>query len=271
MRALSLALVLALAASPAPAVTVFDTDFESGLPPEFSASGAAIEGVQGWDGLGQPGNQFSGNFLRYASASVVDTTLTLTDLPAHDNLTLGFLLAVIDSWDGVELFEVLVDGELLFSHTFQLATGDTSSYEAPEGALLSSGTNLGFTNSSFHARDRAYDLSVEPAFIDVPHTADSVTIVWRLNATPGGGANFWQGGTDESWAIDNLMVEVTTGVPTTSTTTSTSSTTTTLASTTSTVTTFTTTTTALTTSTTLTSTTSTTVLTTSSTITSKIG
>jgi hypothetical protein len=206
------------------AQTVFTTDFESGLPAEFSAPGASVESVDGYAGIGAPGNQFAGNFLRYSSPSVVDTILTLTGLPSHDTLSLGFLLAVIDSWDGTELFEVIVDGATLFSHTFQLAEGDASSYDAPPGALLSSGTNIGFSGGFFWDHDRAYDLSADPAFGAIPHTADSVTIVWRLVAAPGA----WQGALDESWAIDNLTVAVSNGSATTTTTATSSSTTTTV-------------------------------------------
>src|SRR5262249_1293188 len=100
------------------------------------------EPVQGFAGLGTPGNQFAGSFLRYADGDLFDMALTLTDLPAHDTLTLGFLLAVIDSWDGTELLEVTVDDMVVFSHSFELATTDTSSYVPPEGGLLSSGTDL---------------------------------------------------------------------------------------------------------------------------------
>ena len=156
-----------------------------------------------------------------------DTQLTLTGLPPHDRLSLGFLLAVIDSWDGVELLEVTVDGALLFSNSFQLATGDSSSYTPPPGGLLSSGTDLGFSAGGYYDHDRAYDMALEPAFIDIPHTTATVTIVWRLLATPGGGANVWQGGTDESWAIDNITVDVGSGAVTTTTTVTSTSTTTT--------------------------------------------
>jgi len=229
----SVVALLAFGGAPAGAVTVFNTDFESGLPSELSAPGATLESVQGYAGLGAPGDQFGGNFLRYADTQVLDTDLVLTGLPPHDTLTLGFLLAVIDSWDGVELLEVWVDGAVLFSHWFQLATGDDSSYAAPLGGLLSSGTDLGFSAGSFYTHDRAYDMSLEPAFIGIPHTADSVTIRWHLAATPGGGASFWQGGSDESWAIDNVTVAVDQGT-TTSTTTSSTTTTSTSASSTST-------------------------------------
>lgn len=195
------------------AVEVFNTNFESGLPAELSAPGCNIESVQGYLGLGTPGNQFAGSFLRYSALGIVETKLTLVNLPPHDTVTLSFLLAVIDSWDGTELLKVSVDGVELFSHWFQIATGDASSYAAPPGGLLSSGTNLGFTSGSYHGRDRAYDMSVEPAFMSIPHTADSLTIVWHLGAVSGGAAQNWQGGSDESWALENLRVQVT-GNPT---------------------------------------------------------
>lgn len=199
-------LVLALA-TPARAATLhWSTDFESGLPAEFTAPGSALESVQGWSGLGAAGNTFGGLFLRYNQQQLHDTRLVLRNLPAHTHLSLGFLLAIIDSWDGVELMQVTVDGQLLFSHWFQIATGDTSSYIAPPGALLSRGSNLGYTGGSYYGRDRAYDLGADPAFLQLPHTADSLVVVWRLNAVPGGGANYWQGGGDESWAIDNVRV-----------------------------------------------------------------
>lgn len=204
----TIVLCLALISSRVQATVVFSTDFESGLPAEITAPGTNIVGVQGWAGLGQPGNQFGGNFLRYDALGILNTSLVLTNLPAHDHVDLSFLLAVIDSWDGTELLKISIDGVEVFSHWFQLATGDASSYVAPTGGLLSSGHQLGFTNGGFFDHDRAYDLSVEPAF-SVPHTASTLTIVWYLGATSGSAAQNWQGGGDESWAIDNVRVEVT--------------------------------------------------------------
>lgn len=190
------------------AEVVFSTDFESGLPAQITGQGVQIESVQGLAGLGAPGNQFGGNLLRYYTQTLYDTTLTLTDLPSHTYVSLGFLLALIDSWDGTELMEVVVDGQLLFSNWFQLASGDDSSYLAPPGGLLSSGINRGWSAGSWYDRDRALDLSVEPALIDIPHTASTLTVVWRLGAVSGGAAANWQGGMDESWGIDNLRVSV---------------------------------------------------------------
>ncbi len=185
---------------------IFETDFESGLPAEISAPGSVIEPVQGYAGLGPAGNRFGGSFLRYTLQGIVDTKLTLRNLPPHDAVDVGFLLAVIDSWDGTELLRIAVDGTVRFSHWFQLATGDASSYVAPPGALLSSGSNLGFTSGSFFARDRAYDLSLEPAFIGIPHSADTLEVKWFLGAVSGAAAAQWQGNADESWALDHVKV-----------------------------------------------------------------
>ncbi|MDH4037917.1 MAG: T9SS type A sorting domain-containing protein [Candidatus Krumholzibacteria bacterium] len=187
---------------------VFNSSFDNGLPAEMSAPGCGLDGVQGWAGLGTPGNQFSGSFLRYSTISIVDTKLTLHNLPAHDHVSISFLLAVIDSWDGTELLKVSVDGVEVFSNWFQLASGDASSYIAPPGGLLSSGTELGFSLGSWYARDRAYDMLVEPVFNDIPHTADSLVVTWYLGAVSGGAAANWQGGNDESWALDNVRVSV---------------------------------------------------------------
>jgi hypothetical protein len=190
-------------------VTAFSTDFESGLPPEMTAPGSVLDGVQGYAGLGVAGNQFGGSFLRYTSVPLYDTKLVLRNLPTHTSVSLGFLLGIIDSWDGTELFQVRVDDALLFNHWFQLAVGDSSDYIAPPGALLSRGHDLGFSGCCYYNRDRAYDLGADPVFQNIPHTADSLVVVWSLSAISGPAADQWQGGSDESWAIDNVSVTLT--------------------------------------------------------------
>jgi hypothetical protein len=213
----------------------FFEDFEDGLPVQLSAPGATIEPVQGFEDLGTPGNRFAGNVLRYSDPEVLETQLVVTGLPPHDTLSVGFLLGVIDSWDGVEVLEVLVDGEVAWSSTFDLAYDDVASYEPPPGGLLGSGTNLGWNAGAFYDNDRAYDLSIEPSLSDIPHTADAVVVTWRLLAVAGQYSPNWQGGMDESWAIDNVMITVSESAPstTTSITITTSSTTTSSSSTTS--------------------------------------
>jgi hypothetical protein len=208
MKVLILFVCMIATASIAVAGTqVFYTDFESGIPAQMSTTGSAVEGTQGYATLGPVGNKFGANFLRYTSVPLHDTSLTLSGLPAHDHLSLAFLAAFIDSWDGTELFKVTIDGTEVFSHWFQLATGDASDYAAPAGGLLSSGTNLGFSSGQYWSHDRAYDMGVDPIFT-VAHTASTVTIVWKIGAVSGPAADQWQGGSDESWAIDNVKVSV---------------------------------------------------------------
>lgn len=189
--------------------TVFYTDFESGLPAQMTAPGAAIEGVQGYNNLGPVGNKFGGSLLRYSAVPLSDTQLTLSGLPAHDHLSLAFLAAIIDSWDGTELWKITIDGTEVFSHWWEIAVGDNSDYVAPAGGLLSSGVNLGWNPGGYFYKDRAYNMGVDPVFT-VAHSASTVTIVWKIGAISGPAANQWQGGVDESWGIDNVKVSVST-------------------------------------------------------------
>src|SRR5262245_52132950 len=102
-RTLLSSIAVVLLGSPALAQVVFATDFEQGLPPELAAPVATVESVQGFAGLGPQGRRFAGSFLRYAAASIQPTTLTLHNLPPHTSVDIEFLLAIIDSCDGVQL------------------------------------------------------------------------------------------------------------------------------------------------------------------------
>ena len=142
------------------------------------------------------------------------TTLTLTNLPTHDSISLGFLLGTIDSWDGIDgasgvtgdYFNVRVDGQEVFEASFaQLSGSAANAYQAQPGGELSTGSNLfGLAFSS----DGAYDMNFETALSNIAHTASTLVIDFYADG-PG-----WQGeqslniGEDESWAIDNLQVSV---------------------------------------------------------------
>lgn len=211
MRSSSSHLAFSLATFLAPSAlsqTVFSTDFDAGLPPEITAPGATLTGVQRYGGLGFPGQRFEGQFLRYDATQVLPTTLTLTNLPPHTHVSLEFLLAVIDSWDGDELLEIRVDGELRFSNWFDLAVSDTTSYSPSLFGHLSTGVPLGFSSGAGHDNDSAYDLASDFDLVSIEHTAPTLTVEWTLSAVPGSGPATWQGGDDESWAIDALSVSV---------------------------------------------------------------
>jgi hypothetical protein len=146
------------------------------------------------------------------------TTLTLTGLPVHTTLTLGFLFAAIDTWDGdfsavgapvPDYFNVTVDGASVFRQTLSNYRDHVQqTYVPPAGVLLTPrpfpelGWQVRPTNGAGYPDfgDAAYNLGADPAFANIPHSASSVTIRWFADGSG------WQGGDDESWAIDRVSV-----------------------------------------------------------------
>ena len=192
--------------------TVFSTNFDGGtIPAEISPGTATLTPVQGYAGLGPPGNQFGGSFLRSPTANTV--TVQLNGLPAHTTMNILFLFAAIDSLDGTgtfpsgDFFDVSLDGVTFFSHSFANALeSQVQSYVPPAGVQLARRVDLGFSTGSFNL-DSAYNLAADPVFSNIPHTASSATITFIMR---GEGV---QSLADESWAMDNLVVQVAGGGP----------------------------------------------------------
>ena len=181
---------------------VFEEDFGSPvLNPAISGAGM-LESVEGYQGRGNDGRVFSGQLLRNQAGGNPSPpiTLTLEDLPPHQSLGLDFLLAVIDSWDGNERFTITVDGVEVFGHTFR-NNGNGGSFDYPAGTLIFRDEDVGFTETNAF-RDAAYDLGRFPSLRSIPHTSSTATISWFVTG------NGWQGGADESWALENLKVTV---------------------------------------------------------------
>jgi len=198
---LSLSLLILLIPTPnsyAASVTVFSSNLDGAVPGQFSGI-TTTEPVQGYSVIGG----FGGNFLRNQVAPPSPTTLSLTGLACHTSVDINFELAIIDSWDGIggnpgpDTFTVDVDGNNVFSQIFESASG-TQTYENPQTPItLAFKQALGFNGGWL---DSAYNMDLEPAFHNIAHTSNSLTIDWVT--LPSG----WQGGTDESWAIDNVEV-----------------------------------------------------------------
>ncbi len=203
----SVALMAMSSTAMAAAVTVFSTDFNGSLPSEISPGTATQTGVQGFAGLGPTGNQFGGNFLRSETGNVV--TLTLTALPAHTALSIGFLFAAIDSLDGTgtypqgDFFSVIVDGTTIFNESFANALPtQVQSYVPPAGVELARHLDLGFSGPGSYYTDSAYNLGADAIFSNLAHTASTVTIQFVIQGVGS------QSLADESWAMDNLTVSV---------------------------------------------------------------
>ena len=199
---LVLVAVVAMLPATAPAsIVVFFETFDGVVSNKLSGV-TTTEGTQGFAAYG-----FGGNFLRNTTTGnpAQKTILTLTGLPAHDKIDINVQFAAIDSWDSTngtitpDYFNVTVDGVLVFQPTFNNASG-TVNY--PTGLLNGPNpTQLGF---NLTWGDRAYDWgpSFCPELHNIAHTASTLTIEFFAS-----GAG-WQGGNDESWAIDGLMVMV---------------------------------------------------------------
>jgi hypothetical protein len=219
-------ILLAIPAYAAPQ-QVFFTDFNAALPPQFTGV-TTLESVQGLAGIGHPGNTFSGNFLRNTTGGDFfpgtgnrvpgsPTTLTLTNLPAHNSVSLRLLVAALDSWDGRsstfpgdfanDRFNVLLDGQSIFTAYFNNSgvISDSVGYTANPPLNLTPHINQPNISYGFGSwPDYAYDMTYEPAFANIPHTAPTLTLQFFAD----GGS--WEGGDAESWAIDNLGVTINT-------------------------------------------------------------
>jgi hypothetical protein len=198
---------------------VFLDDFDSppvlgqGVSGGFSGSGVK-ESVQGYSAYG-----FQSNLLRNSSMGnpAASTTLTLMGLPSHTSVDLNFLLAVIDSWDGVgstsfgpDSFTVKVDGVIVFDEVFDNAgpiiadnlPPGVQTYVPGPGVELARMIELGFRDLDNNDQDSAYGMSFEPLFQNISHTANTLRIEMFASGAK------WQGGSDESWAVDNFRVTV---------------------------------------------------------------
>ena len=183
---------------------IFSSDFNGAtVPAEISGPGT-LASVEGYDGLGPAGNTYSGQFLRNAATGnpATATTLTLFDLPPHQSISIRFLLSIIDSWEGNnDRFTVTLDGEDVFSNTFR-NNNVGQGYPYPTGTLIFRNQEAAASSGTNALRDSGYDMSREPSLRDIPHTASTATITFFASG------NNWDGGDDESWAIDNLEVMV---------------------------------------------------------------
>ncbi len=82
-----------------------------------------------------------------------------------------------------------MNGTSVFAEVFAIASGSTSF----SGTPLNAPGNYASYSSGWN--DNAYAIS-----LTLPHTSSNLQVEWKA---VGAG---WQGGSDESWAIDNIQV-----------------------------------------------------------------
>ncbi len=124
------------------------------------------------------------------------TEFTAFGLGDHTHLRLKFDIAFLDSWDSLDgscctpdILFVEIDG-MTYEWTVNNALGTI--FDVGPGTVISRGTNLG-SNPDWPDTVVRYDFFF-------PHTSPNFSLKIRF-----GGSGF-QGGFDESWAIDNFAL-----------------------------------------------------------------
>jgi len=202
-------------------LTVLSTDFDGGLPSEFSGVTSLEQVPNGFNPYGP-----TGNVLRNTSSGnpAAATFITLSNLPAHTGISIRYELLIIDSWDGStqlggaappDFFNLTLDGVSKFSATFDNFRFDDQTTPT-SNKLTPANVNLGYVGDvgggigndqgqidygQITYYDSVYNMGAAVAGLqNMAHTANSAVI--SLFASGSG----WQGGGDESWAIDHVVV-----------------------------------------------------------------
>ena len=189
------------------AATVYANDFQGVVGSEWSSTQTETPPAD-------PGRWFLGRFANDA------VSLSLSGLPSHTNISLDFDLFIMSSWDGdgpepgtPDLWRLSVTGgPVLLYTTFSNFPNRTQDYPGPYNGLPDA-TNPPKTGAAevdtlgypgfldFVGGDSVYHLS-----FTFPHSADSLTLAFQggpgLTSVP-----------DESWGLDNVVVDAQGTVP----------------------------------------------------------
>ncbi len=183
-----------------PATTIHQQNFESAalnsVPSGWSGTGAAVESTGGFSAFG-----FGAQHLRNSASGSPTSTLSLTGLAAHSSITISFDLIVWDSMDTGKIFAVVADGSTLPGYpinTSNYFNSNPSGFDGP-GTLVSPDA-VNFGNPNFGNSSGFRDQGRRVGNITFAHSASTLTINFGYNT-----GNV-QGGTDESWGLDNVLV-----------------------------------------------------------------
>lgn len=191
----------------AAAETLYADDFSGaatiagGITAVFDAGGGVVENV----GAGLPGYYTGGVFHNATGGNGSPGELSswsLSGIGAHDLIDVSFTLAFLDSWDSddgapsPDHLQIFLDDVEVLRLTSAGASGSNT--------FLGGGTQVAlgalFNGSGFYYdQDRIVDMSTASA-LRFAHTAPTLKLSIRAS-----GAG-WQGGSDESWGIDNLTI-----------------------------------------------------------------
>jgi len=203
MLTAALALFILLAFSlPCSAAVVFTSDFELGTPPELSGAGSRVS-VAGFPvaaGLGGYAwqNTSAGN-------PATPTTISLTGLAAHTWLRVSFDFIAFDSWDGLNQtwgpdYLNLVIGASAAQYSVIHSPASIEDHQV-SGPFDNSSIGRTFSDGTSYGGNSGWPDSVWHIVFQIPHAAGTAD----LNFFASGSG--WQGGSDESFGLDNIVVQ----------------------------------------------------------------
>ena len=201
------ALAAAAMAGSAHAVTLYSNNFDSAVVQDAGVGGG-LTGVTGtntarlgsWTASGWAGNYLDN---RSTGNPASFTTLSLSNLATHTQISASFILGFLESWDAYsggccapDNLEVWIDGLQVANMTY-----DTANMSQPTdvdgGTVIAQYQLVNFNYDYFS--DVLVDMSTA-GFLTFAHTASTLNLGIRAS---GGG---WQGAEDEAWGIDNIQV-----------------------------------------------------------------
>lgn len=205
MRILCALVALCTGAALVRADTIYSNTLDT---PAVVAPGvtAVIGGSWSIATIGSTSQGFSGKVLRDITTNAI--TLSLTGLPQHTEVSLSFVLAVIDHWGGngtgtgaPDFFDVKLDGNLLLQASYNNISLNGSD-QAPAGTAIVRGVSLTSAGATGLV-DSVYDLAGVAALQHIAHTASSLVFTFT-----GDGRGWNPSSTTESFALDDIKVEI---------------------------------------------------------------
>jgi hypothetical protein len=186
----------AVMASPASAATLYSFDFDS-LPTAAPGVDATISYGGAMPVVDGEGGGITGAYLANETTGL--TEVTFTGLSNYTDINLGATLAFIDSWDSTngnpspDYLFIYVNGVQVLQLTSANQSGTVNNYGG--------GTETAFGNFFFNTfNDRVIDMTTSSALQNLAAPGGTLTI-----GIQAGGGGF-QGGSDESWGLDNIVL-----------------------------------------------------------------
>lgn len=191
------AIILFLSINFANATVLYSNDFDGNT--SVDAGVTAVGFTNGTLEATIPFGNWSGNYFdnRSTGNPALMSTLTLTGLAAHTTVDINLLLGFLESWDSSpgDLLDFYIDGALVASLTSNNAGGAVEHYAG--GTELLDDAQI---NTNFFFDDTLVDMSTA-GFLNIAHNTPTLTLGIQASG------NHWQGGSDEGWGIDAVVID----------------------------------------------------------------